>query len=75
MTSSPRAGFLLSEDGGPCKLGVTKSRTADYIPIEVIRLVGREIKRLDLMDATNRNRVLAVDSNAALDLIFGIANE
>lgn len=42
--------------------------------IEVIRLVGNEIKRLDLMDATNRKRVLAVDSNAALDLIFGIAN-
>jgi type III restriction enzyme len=33
------------------------------------------IHRLDLMDATNRKRVLAVDSNAALDLIFGIANE
>ncbi|OGB54327.1 MAG: hypothetical protein A2503_01230 [Burkholderiales bacterium RIFOXYD12_FULL_59_19] len=47
----------------------------DFGRIEVIRLVGKEIKRLDLMDATNRKRVLAVDSNAALDLIFGIANE
>lgn len=47
----------------------------DFGRIEVIRLVGKEIKRLDLMDATNRARVLAVDSNAALDLIFGIANE
>lgn len=43
--------------------------------IELSRLVGNDIKRLDLMDATNRKRVLAVDSNAALDLIFGIANE
>lgn len=47
----------------------------DFGRIEVIRLVGKEIKRLDLMDATNRKRVLAVDSNAALDLIFGIAND
>jgi type III restriction enzyme len=47
----------------------------DFGRIEVIRLVGKVIHRLDLMDATNRKRVLAVDSNAALDLIFGIANE
>lgn len=47
----------------------------DFGRIEVIRLVGKEIKRLDLMDATNRKRVLAVDSNAALDLIFGISDE
>jgi type III restriction enzyme len=47
----------------------------DFGRIEVIRLVGKVIHRLDLMDATNRNRVLAVDSNAALDLIFGVANE
>lgn len=43
--------------------------------IELIRLVGKEIKRLDLMDATNRKRVLAVDSNAGLDLVFGVAKE
>ena len=49
--------------------------TMDFGRIEVIRLVGKVIHRLDLMDATNRQRVLAVDSNAALDLIFGIANE
>ena len=41
--------------------------------IEVIRLVGKVIHRLDLMDATNRKRVLAVDTNSGLDLIFGIA--
>lgn len=43
--------------------------------IEMIRVVGKEIKRLDLMDVANRKRVLAVDSNAALDILFGIANE
>ena len=43
--------------------------------IEMIRVVGKEIKRLDLMDMANRKRVLAVDSNAALDLVFGIVNE
>lgn len=47
----------------------------DFGRIEVIRLVGKVIHRLDLMDAINRNRVLTVDSNAALDLIFGVANE
>ncbi|CAL60892.1 putative DNA or RNA helicase of superfamily II [Herminiimonas arsenicoxydans] len=43
--------------------------------IELIRVVGKEIKRLDLIDATNRKRVLAVDSNAGLDLVFGVAKE
>ena len=47
----------------------------DFGRIEVIRLVGQVIHRLDLMNATNRKRVLSVDSNAALDLIFGVANE
>lgn len=47
----------------------------DFGRIELIRLVGKEIKRLDLLDAARRKQVLAVDSNAALDLIFGIANE
>lgn len=46
----------------------------DFGRIEVIRLVGKVIQRLDLMDATKRAQVLAVDSNAALDLIFEIAN-
>ena len=41
--------------------------------IELIRLVGRKLKRLDLIDATTRRRVLAVDSNAGLDLVFGVA--
>jgi type III restriction enzyme len=45
----------------------------DFGRIEVIRLVGKVIQRLDLMDATKRAQVLAVDSNAALDLIFDIA--
>ena len=53
----------------------TPSKSVLAERIELIRLVGRVIHRLDLMDATNRRRVLAVDSNAALDLIFGIANE
>ena len=44
-------------------------------PATLPRLVVNDIKGLDLMDATNRKRVLAGDSNAALGLIFGIANE
>lgn len=43
--------------------------------IEMIRVVGKEIKRLDLIDVSIRKKVLAVDSNAGLDLVFGIANE
>jgi len=42
----------------------------DFGRIEVIRLVGKEIKRLESMGATNCKRFLAVKSNAALDLIF-----
>lgn len=41
--------------------------------IELIRLDGSAIKRLDLSEAETRKRVLAVDSNAGLDLVFGIA--
>jgi type III restriction enzyme len=41
--------------------------------IELIRLDGHEIKRLDLAESDNRAKVLAVDSNAALDLVFGIS--
>lgn len=40
--------------------------------IELIRLDGHEIKRLDMDDPNNRAKVLAVDSNAALDLVFGV---
>jgi type III restriction enzyme len=39
--------------------------------IELIRLEGNAIKRLDLIDSETRKRVLAVDSNAGLDLVFG----
>jgi type III restriction enzyme len=42
--------------------------------IELIRIEGREIKRLDLIDVEIRKKVLAVDSNAGLDLVFGIVN-
>lgn len=40
--------------------------------IELIRLDGHAIKRLDLAEPDNRAKVLAVDSNAALDLVFGV---
>ena len=40
--------------------------------IELIRLDGDEIKRLDLAEPDKRAKVLAVDSNAALDLFFGV---
>ena len=40
--------------------------------IELIRLNGHEIRRLDLAEPYNRAKVLAVDSNAALDLVFGV---
>lgn len=39
---------------------------------ELIRLEGKEIKRLDLADPDNRAKVLAVNDNAGLDLVFGI---
>lgn len=42
--------------------------------IELIRLDGHEIKRLDLAEPDNRAKVLAVDSNAALDLVFGVVS-
>jgi type III restriction enzyme len=40
--------------------------------IELIRLDGHEIRRLDMDDPGNRAKVLAVDSNAGLDLVFGV---
>jgi len=40
--------------------------------VELIRLAGSEIKRLDLAESDNRAKVLAVDSNAGLDLLFGL---
>ncbi|MBK9219501.1 MAG: hypothetical protein IPL70_14465 [Uliginosibacterium sp.] len=42
--------------------------------IELIRLVGNDIRRLDLIDVATRTKVLAVDSNAGLDLVFDIVN-
>lgn len=42
--------------------------------IELIRLVGKDIRRLDLIDEETRQKVLAVDSNAGLDLVFDIVN-
>jgi type III restriction enzyme len=42
--------------------------------IELIRLDGNEIKRLNLGEPGNRAKVLAVDSNAGLDLVFGVVN-
>ncbi|MEF8700454.1 MAG: DEAD/DEAH box helicase family protein [Candidatus Accumulibacter sp. UW20] len=42
--------------------------------IVLIRLDGNEIKRLDLAEPTNRAKVLAVGSNAGLDLVFGVVN-
>lgn len=40
--------------------------------IELIRVVDGEIKRLDLADGAIRQNVLMVNSNQALDLLFGI---
>lgn len=40
--------------------------------IELIRVAGKQIKRLDLADSNTRKKVLMVDSNQALDLIFGV---
>ncbi len=42
--------------------------------IELIRLVGKDIRRLDLIGAPTRKKVLAVDSDAGLDLVFNIVN-
>ncbi len=38
--------------------------------IELIRIVGNQIKRLDVNDESNRQKVLAVSSNQHLDLLF-----
>lgn len=42
--------------------------------IEMIRMVGKDIRRLDLIDAATRKKVLKVDSDAGLDLVFDIVN-
>lgn len=42
--------------------------------IELIRIVGGNIKRLNLNDDDNRKKVLQVNDNAALDLIFDVVN-
>lgn len=40
--------------------------------IELIRVNGKDIKRLDLAEPDNRAKVLAISDNAGLDLVFGI---
>lgn len=40
--------------------------------IELIRVEGSDIRRLDLIDAATRQNVLKVGSNAGLDLVFGL---
>jgi type III restriction enzyme len=45
---------------------------AKFGRIEIIRIVKGAIKRLDLNHDETRRRVLQVDSNAGLDLLFGI---
>lgn len=44
----------------------------DFGRIELIRIEGNDIKRLDLAEPNIRAKVLAVDSNAGLDLVYGI---
>ena len=46
----------------------------DFGRIELIRLVDKEIRRLDLIDEATRKMVLKVDSDAGLDLVFDIVN-
>lgn len=48
--------------------------SSDFGRIQLIRLVGKEIKRLDLIDEATRMMVLKVDSDAGLDLVFDIVN-
>jgi hypothetical protein len=40
--------------------------------IELIRVEGGDIRRLDLIDSATRQNVLKVGSNAGLDLVFGL---
>ncbi len=47
---------------------------AHFDRIEIIRVDGTTIKRLNLNDAEIRKKVLSVDSNPALDLIFALVN-
>lgn len=44
----------------------------DFGRIELIRIEGNDIKRLDLAEPDMRAKVLAVDSNAGLDLVYGV---
>jgi len=46
----------------------------DFGRIELIRVVGGNIKRLDLNDDETRRKVLMVDTNAGLDLIFDVVS-
>ena len=46
----------------------------DFGRIELIRVIGGAIKRLDLNDDDTRNKVLMVDTNAGLDLVFDVVS-
>ena len=46
----------------------------DFGRIELIRVVGGNIKRLNLNDDETRRKVLMVDTNAGLDLIFDVVS-
>ncbi len=68
--------ILIDESGGK---GVADAPYPDgcqashpTVTVRCARLGGNEIKRLDLAEPDNRAKVQAVDSNAGLDLVFGI---
>lgn len=46
----------------------------DFGRIELIRVDSGKIKQIDLNDDDTRNKVLMVDTNAGLDLIFDVVN-
>ena len=46
----------------------------DFGRIEIIRVDGGKIRRIDLNDDATRNKVLTVDTNAGLDLVFDVVN-
>ena len=47
----------------------------DFGRIELIRVDGGKIKRVDLNDDETRRKVMMVDTNAGLDLVFDGVNE
>jgi type III restriction enzyme len=46
----------------------------DFGRIVLIRVDGGKIRRIDLNDDDTRNKVLMVDTNAGLDLIFDVVS-